>query len=253
VTLAGGERLDADAVIATVGPAPLLRMLPPEALPARLRRRLAGWRYGLGTLKVDYALSAPVPWASPAARRAGVVHVGGSLAEVTAAQEESHAGRMPARPMLVVGQHTLDDSSRAPAGRHTLYAYARVPSRPGLAEAELAERVDARLEEFAPGFRDVVLARAVRTPEAIERDNPSLVGGDLAAGSLDLDQQLVLRPALRLARHRTPIPGLYVAGAATYPGPGVHGVSGRAAADAVLADLRRERFRRVLPAVGRGR
>jgi phytoene dehydrogenase-like protein len=253
LTLAEGERLGADAVIATVGPARLLWMLPPDALPARLRRRLAGWRYGLGTLKVDYALAAPVPWDSPTARRAGVVHVGGSLAEVTAAQEQARAERMPARPMLVVGQHTLGDPSRAPSGRHTLYAYARVPSRPGLGEAQLVERVDARIEEFAPGFRDVVLARAVRTPERIERDNPSLVGGDLAAGSLDLDQQLVLRPTLRLARHRTPIPGLYVAGAATYPGPGVHGVSGRAAADAVLTDLRRARVRRAARSVRRSR
>jgi phytoene dehydrogenase-like protein len=242
--LMDGERIAADVVVATVGPDPLLALLPAGAFPPRLERRLRGWRYGLGTLKLDYALSGPVPWTAPEARGAGVVHVGGPLRDITDAQDQARRGRMPDRPMLVIGQHTAHDPSRAPAGRHTLYAYARVPPRPGLPAAELAERVESRLEEFAPGFGDLVLARAVGTPRDLERDNPSLVGGDLAAGSLDLDQQLIFRPALRLVRHRTPIRGLYVAGASTYPGPAVHGASGWAAAGALLADTRSRRVRR---------
>jgi phytoene dehydrogenase-like protein len=143
-------------------------------------------------------------------------------------------GQFPASPALVVGQHTLHDPTRAPAGRHTLYAYARVPQRPKLTEAEIAERVELQIERFAPGFRGLVLGRSVRPPARIEAENPSLVGGDLASGSCELDQQLIFRPAPALCRGRTPIGGLYVAGAWIHPGPGVHGVSGAAAARALL-------------------
>ncbi|HYY05443.1 MAG TPA: NAD(P)/FAD-dependent oxidoreductase [Candidatus Limnocylindria bacterium] len=229
----GGERLAADAVICTVSPGPLVDMLAPAPLPRRLRR----WRYGLGTLKLDYALAGPVPWGAEAARRAGVVHVGGPLAEIAASLEQAKAGRFPERPALVLGQQSLHDPTRAPEGRQTLYAYARVPQRPGIGDAEMADRVEARIEDFAPGFRELVLERAVRSPAAIERENPSMRGGDLASGSFELDQQLFLRPHPRWFRYRTPLPGLYVAGAWVHPGAGVHGMSGRGAADAVLADL----------------
>jgi phytoene dehydrogenase-like protein len=242
VGLAGGERLDADAVVAAVSPRPLLRMLPPRALPGRLTRRLEGWRYGLGTLKIDYALGGPVPWGAVPARAAGVVHIGGSLDELVLAHRQAAAGGMPDRPTLVVGQQSLHDATRAPEGRHTLYVYSRVPQRPGLDDDGLAERVEARIEQLAPGFRELVLDRVVRTPAALERDNPSLGGGDLAAGSLALDQQLVFRPSPRMFRYRTPLRGLYVAGASVHPGPGVHGTSGRGAADALLADLSPARF-----------
>jgi phytoene dehydrogenase-like protein len=234
VRLRGGERLRADAVLATVSPAPLLGLLPPGALPGRLERRLRGWRYGLGTAKLDWALSGPVPWASEAAREAAVVHVGGPLGEITNSLVQAGLGQFPASPALVVGQHTLHDPTRAPAGRHTLYAYARVPQRPKLTEAEIAERVELQIERFAPGFRGLVLGRSVRPPARIEAENPSLVGGDLASGSCELDQQLIFRPAPALCRGRTPIGGLYVAGAWIHPGPGVHGVSGAAAARALL-------------------
>jgi phytoene dehydrogenase-like protein len=251
VRLADGEALAADAVVVALSAGLLGRMLPDGALSDRLLRRLRGWRYGLGTLKADYALAGPLPWESAAAREAAVVHAGGTLGEVATAQHEAGMGRMPARPGLVVGQHTLHDPSRAPAGRHTLYVYARVPQRLDVSEAEALARVEAQLERFAPGFGGLVLARAVRTPASIERENASLVGGDLAAGSMELDQQLVFRPAPELCRGRTPLRGLYVAGGSVHPGPGVHGVSGRAAADAVLADTRRLRPR-LRPLRGRG-
>ena len=242
VELATGERVPSEAVIPTVSARPLAAMLPPDALPERLGRRLLRWRYGLGTFKLDLALDGPVPWKSPDARRAGVVHLGDTLEDLFRAHHEAGLGRVPQKPAMVVGQQSLHDGSRAPAGRHTLYVYAHVPQRPDLPEDAIADRLEQRIEEFAPGFRALVLARSVRSPQRLERDNPSLVGGDLGGGSFELDQQLVFRPAPELVRHRAPLRGLYLAGASVHPGGGVHGVSGRGAADALLADLAPLRF-----------
>jgi phytoene dehydrogenase-like protein len=242
VRLAGGEGLDADAVVTTMSARPLGALLPDEALPRRAMQRLRTWRYGVGTFKVDFALDGPVPWVCPDARRAGVVHLGDTLDALFRSQQEAGLGRVPQEPAMVVGQHSLHDPSRAPAGKHTLYVYTHVPARPELADDAIADRIERRIEQFAPGFRDLVLARDVRSPERLERENPSLVGGDLAGGSMELDQQGPFRPAPELARYRTPLRGLYVAGASTHPGPAVHGVSGRGAADALLADLSPLRF-----------
>ena len=242
VRLATGEDLPADAVVATVGPAPLAAMLPTDALPSHLMRRLRRWRYGLGTFKLDLALEGPVPWTSPEAREAAVVHLGDTLDALFRAPQEAGRGRMPAEPVMVVGQHTLHDPGRAPVGRHTLYAYARVPQVLDLPDDEVADRLEERIEAFAPGFRRLVLARTARSPRRLEEENPALVGGDLSAGSVELDQQLVFRPAPEAFRYRTPLRGLYVAGGSTHPGPGVHGVSGDGAAKALLADLSPLRF-----------
>jgi phytoene dehydrogenase-like protein len=220
----------------------LARLLPERALPARLARRLAGWRYGLGTFKLDLALAGPVPWTAAEPRQAAVVHVAGELDSLFRAAHEAGAGEVPREPSLVVGQHTLHDPSRAPHGRHTLYVYAHVPHRPPLGDDALTERIEEQIERFAPGFRDLVLARAARSPAAIERENPSLVGGDLGGGSYEIDQQLAFRPAIELVRGRTPVRGLYVGGASVHPGGGVHGVSGDAAARAVIADASQLRF-----------
>jgi phytoene dehydrogenase-like protein len=240
--LSTGERIPVTAVVCTASPGPLARMLPAGAFPGRVTRRLRRWRYGLGTVKLDYALSASVPWTAGRARDAAVVHIGGPLDELVASLEQAGAGRFPNRPALVVGQHSLHDPTRAPDGQHTLYVYARVPQQPRLGDDEMAERIEKRIEQFAPGFRRLVLARAFRAPAAIEAENPSLRGGDLASGSCELDQQLVFRPAPELCRCRTPLRGLYVAGGWVHPGPGVHGVSGRAAADALHSDVRRRRI-----------
>ena len=237
VVLRGGEHVEADTVLCTPSPTVLTQLLPPGALP----RRLSRWRYGLGTLKLDYQLSAPVPWPDPLAREAGVVHVGGPVDEVAGSLDDALAGRMPERPALVVGQHTVQDPSRAPEGKHTLYVYARVPQH---AEADAAELVDAQLERYAPGFGQTVLHRRIRTPAHIERDNPSLSGGDLAAGSFGLDQQLIFRPDPRLCRYRTPLSGLYVAGGWVHPGAGVHGMPGWNAARMILKDRHPRRGRR---------
>lgn len=248
VQLRGGERVPADAVLSTVSAQLLARMLAPGALPGRLERRLAHWRYGTGPFKVDYALSGPVPWTAAEARAAGVVHVAGELEELSRAAQDAQRGDVPDRPALVVGQQSLHDDTRAPAGRHTLYAYGHVPARYELTDQEVADRVDAQIERFAPGFGDLVLARSLRSPADTERDNPSLVGGDLGGGSYELDQQLVFRPAPELCRYRTPLRGLYVAGASIHPGGAVQGVSGRGAARALLSDRRLRPWRAPRPA-----
>lgn len=251
VVLRGGEELDADAVLTTVSARPLHAMLPEYALPERLLRRLRIWRYGTAAFKVDYALSGPVPWTAEPARRAAVVQVAGELEDLATAADASNRGETPQRPALVVGQHTLYDPSRAPEGGHTLYVYAHVPSSVSDDEA-VAQRVEDQLERFAPGWGSLVLGRRVRGPRLTEEENPSLVGGDLAGGSYELDQQLVFRPAPELCRTRTPLRGLYVTGASVHPGGAIHGMGGRTAARALLADatvLGRTR-RRVAGAVG---
>jgi phytoene dehydrogenase-like protein len=238
VRLRDGEELAAGTAVVSLSARQAARLLPSSALPERLFRRLVTWRYGLGTLKADFALSGPVPWRSQAARQAAVVHVGGELPNLFRSQQEAASGRMPTQPTLVVGQHTLHDPSRAPHGHHTLYVYTHVPQRLDVTTEQAAESVEAQLERFAPGFGQLVLARSVRSPRDLEEENPSLVGGDLAGGSCEIDQQLIFRPAPELFRGRTPLQGLYLAGPSVHPGPGVHGVSGAAAARAVLDDQR---------------
>ena len=195
VVLRGGEQLPARDVVTTISARPLAAMLPDDALPHRLLRRLRIWRYSTAAFKLDYALDAPVPWTAQAPRAAAVVHVGGELRDLAAAADAGQRGEMPQRPALVVGQHTLSDPSRAPAGKHTLYCYAHVPARYDCSDEDVADLIEGQLERFAPGFADVVLARAIRNPQQTEAENPSLVDGDLGGGTYELDQQLIFRPA----------------------------------------------------------
>jgi phytoene dehydrogenase-like protein len=148
------------------------------------------------------------------------------------------AGAVPERPALVVGQHTLYDASRTPDNGHTLYCYAHVPAHYDCSDETVAAAIEAQLERFAPGFGGVVRARALRNPRQTEADNPSLVGGDLGGGTMELDQQLIFRPAPEMCRYRTPLAGLYVCGASVHPGGSVQGMGGRSAARALLADRR---------------
>jgi phytoene dehydrogenase-like protein len=234
VQLEDGDEIAADAVISTVSAGALAQLVPDAALPAGMERRLRRWRYGTGAFKLDYALSAPVPWTAEEAREAAVVHVGGELQELTAAAQAGARGEVPARPALVVGQQSLYDGTRAPADQHTLYVYAHVPATYPQSDEQVAELIEQQLERFAPGFGGIVRTRAMRPPAQTERENPSLVGGDLGGGSYELDQQLIFRPTPQLSRYRTPIKGLFVAGASTHPGGAVHGISGRGAARALL-------------------
>jgi phytoene dehydrogenase-like protein len=241
--LSGGEEVVARNVVTTISAKPLAAMLPEQALPHKLLRRLRIWRYGTAAFKLDYALRAPVPWTAPQARSAAVVHVAGELRDLAAAAEAGGRGEMPERPGLVVGQHTLSDPSRAPEGCHTLYCYAHVPNRYECSDEAVASLVEAQLERFAPGFAGTVMARSIRNPAQTEAENPSLVGGDIGGGSLELDQQLIFRPAPELCRHRTPLRGLYITGASVHPGGSVQGMGGRSAARAVLADRRMRPWR----------
>lgn len=238
VRLASGEELAAGVVVSTLSVAPLLRIVGPDVLPGRLERRLRSWRYATAAFKADYALSGPVPWTADAARRSGVVHVAGTLQELRAASEAGNRGEVPERPVLVVGQQSLHDATRAPEGRHTLYVYSHVPSAYDVDDEEVVARIEAQLERFAPGFKATILECAIRPPRASEAENPSMAGGDLGGGTMELDQQLVFRPSPQLSRYRTPLRGLYVCGASTHPGGAVHGISGRGAARALLADRR---------------
>lgn len=238
VGLRGGEELPARDVVTTISARPLAQMLPEDALPHRLIRRLRLWRYSTAAFKLDYALRRPVPWTAEAARGAAVVHVGGELSDLTLAAQAAQRGDILERPALVVGQHTLFDRTRAPAGHHTLYCYGHVPARYDASDEDVAAAMEAQVERFAPGFSASVLARAIRSPQQTEAENPSLVGGDLGGGSYELDQQLIFRPAPELCRHRTPLRGLYVTGASVHPGGSVQGMGGRSAARALLADRR---------------
>lgn len=231
------------AVLADVGaPALYMRLLGPEHLPWWARRGARRFRYGWGTFKVDWALAGPVPWASGEAREAAVVHAGDSLADLEAFTRDVRAGRLPTNPYLVIGQQSLADPSRAPAGGHTLWAYSHVPSsvEGGWASRReaFADQLDARIEGLAPGFRALIRARVAHSPDDLEAMDENLVGGDLGGGSAHLGQQLFFRPMFPYFRYRTPVRGVYLASASAHPGAGVHGACGFNAARAALKDAR---------------
>lgn len=236
-----GETMDASIVIGDLTPHGLIQ-LAGHALPAAYLARLARFRYGPATVKVDWALDTPIPWTATAARSAGTVHVGGSTTELTAALTQQRAGILPDWPFLLVGQQSLVDPTRAPAGKQTAWAYTHVPE--GLNwdnESErFTERIEAQIEPFAPGFRDRILARHSITPPSFTRRDRNLIAGDVGGGSSALDQ-LIFRPIPSLSPYRTPIRGLYLGSASTFPGAGVNGVAGDAAARCALRDTR---FRR---------
>lgn len=232
-----GARIDAIAdlpparvILCDLSPRPFLRIAG-RVLPDRFRRKLARYRYGLGSYKVDFALDGPVPWRDPAVAGAATVHLGGFLAEIATAEQVALEGRIPERPFVLLSQPSLFDETRAPAGRHTVWTYCHVPHD---SPADMLPRIERQIERFAPGFRDRILARHVMTPGDIERRNPNLAGGDIGMGVTDL-RQMFARPTWRW--YRTPRRGLYLCSAATPPGVGVHGMCGYHAAQAALRDL----------------
>ncbi len=199
-------------------------------LKGRYRRRLTGFRYGPGVVKVDWALDGPIPWRAEGANRAGTVHVGGTFAEIAAAEAEVAHGGHPDRPFVIVVQASRFDGSRAPGGKHTGWAYCHVPSGSTL---DMSDRIEAQIERFAPGFRDLILARSVRLPADLEHENPNYVGGDINAGIEDV-RQLFTRPVARLDPYSTPARGIYLCSSSTPPGGGVHGMCGVWAARSAL-------------------
>jgi phytoene dehydrogenase-like protein len=217
------------AVLCDVTPRQLLR-LAGERLPPAYRRRLARYRHGPGVFKLDLALSGPVPWRSRDCLRAGTLHLGGTLAEIAEAEAAVWRGRHPERPYVLVAQQSLFDPARAPAGQHTLWAYCHVPNG---SDADMSEPILSQVERFAPGFRDLVLARSAMDPARFEEYNANYAGGDINGGAQDLPQ-LFARPVLKWVPYATPVPGLYLCSSSTPPGGGVHGMCGYHAARAAL-------------------
>lgn len=207
-----------------------LERIAGDRLPSGYRRKLQTFRRGPGIFKIDYALSGPVPWRAPECRRAGTVHVGGTFAEVASTLEDVAHGRHPERPFVLVAQQSLFDASRAPAGKHTLWTYCHVPNG---STVDMTARIEAQLERFAPGFRDLVLARAVMGPREVEAHNANYRGGDIGGGAND-GLQLFARPVLSADPYATPAKGLYLCSSSTPPGGGVHGMCGLHAARSAL-------------------
>jgi phytoene dehydrogenase-like protein len=226
------ERLDelppARACLLDVSVPALLR-LAGDRLPAGYVARLRRYRSGPAVFKVDYALSGPVPWTAKAARQAGTVHVG-SFVEIRDALASVTVGRLPERPFLITSQPTVFDPSRAPSGQHTLWVYGHVPFA---WDGDLTEAIEAQIERYAPGFRDLVLARAPAGPAIIEARNANNIGGDIACGAFG-GRQALFRPVVSRHPYATPDPTIYLCSSATPPGPGVHGMCGYHAARAAL-------------------
>jgi phytoene dehydrogenase-like protein len=219
----------ARAVLCDVTPRQLLA-LAGDRLRGRYRRALERYRYGPAAFKLDYALSGPIPWRARDCARAATVHLGGTLEEIAASEAAVGRGDHPERPFVLLVQPSLFDTSRAPAGRHTAWAYCHVPNG---STFDMSARIEAQIERFAPGFRDLVLARSALTPARLQEHNPNYVGGDINGGAQDL-RQMFTRPTARLVPYSTPAPGLYICSSSTPPGGGVHGMCGYHAARAAL-------------------
>jgi phytoene dehydrogenase-like protein len=220
----------AKAILCDLSPRPF-DQIAGRQLPDWYRRKLAKYRYGMGAFKVDWALDAPIPWRDPAVARAATVHLGGTLNEISLSERNAWEGRTSALPFVLLVQPSLFDTTRAPAGKHTVWAYCHVPRA---STSDMLPAIERQIERFAPGFRDRVLARHVMTPADLEANNPNLVGGDIGMGVSDL-RQLVARPTLRW--YRTPKRGLYLCSASTPPGVAVHGMCGYYAAQCALHDV----------------
>ncbi|HWL00971.1 MAG TPA: NAD(P)/FAD-dependent oxidoreductase [Microbacteriaceae bacterium] len=222
----------ARATLLDVGPRQL-RSIAGDRLPPGYARRLGRWRDAPGVFKLDWALDAAVPWADPSLASVGTVHLGGSSANVVASELDVARGSVSAEPFILLVQPSVADPSRAPAGKHTLWAYLHVPNG---WDGDATELVESRIEAFAPGFRDRVLARHAMGAAALEAWDANLVGGDIGGGSMDW-RQLLARPRISRTPWATPIPGIYLCSASTLPGGGAHGMGGWNAARAALAQL----------------
>jgi phytoene dehydrogenase-like protein len=225
---------EARLVLADVAPPELLRIAG-HVLPTRYVRELERFRFGPGSFKLDWALDGPIPWRARECARAGTVHVGGTLGEIAAWERSAWGIGTGEGPFVLLAQPSLFDETRAPEGKHTAWAYSHLPNGSG---RDLTAAMEAQVERFAPGFRDLILERSALDPAALEQHNRNLVGGDVAGGAMTL-RQVLFRPARRLVPYRTPREGLYLCSSSTPPGGGVHGMCGYLAARAALRRLRR--------------
>jgi phytoene dehydrogenase-like protein len=219
------------SVVLDLTPRQILSVAGPQ-LPAGVRRALGRYRYGIAAFKLDWVLDAPIPWAAEACHRAGTIHLGGTLEEIAAGEQAVARSETPDAPFVLLAQPSLFDESRAPAGRHAVWAYCHVPRG---STADMTGAIEAQVERFAPGFLDRVVARAVHAPADLERMDANLVGGDINGGAQDLAQMLA-RPLLRRRPYRLARRRLYVCSSSTPPGGGVHGLCGWHAARTALRD-----------------
>lgn len=204
-----------------------------DALPARYRRALRRYRQGPGVFKIDWALSGPIPWRARECHTAATVHLGASFEEIAASEAAVNRGAVSERPFVLVAQQSLFDETRAPAGAHTGWAYCHVPNG---STADMTDRIERQIERFAPGFRDLILARRTMSPADVQAHNVNMPGGDVGGGANDL-AQFMFRPVRRWNPYRTPNPRLFICSSATPPGGGVHGMCGYWAAQAALSRL----------------
>ncbi len=232
------ERFDelppADVVLFDLTPRQVLAIAG-ERFPGGYRRQLERFRHGIGVFKVDWALDGPMPWAAEACRDAGTVHLGGTFAEVAAAEDEVARGVHPDRPFVLFAQPNVADLSRSPAGTSTAWGYCHVPRG---STVDMTDAIESQVERFAPGFRDRIIGRSVMGPAAMEAHNENYFGGDINGGVQDL-RQLFTRPAVRWPLYSTPDPKIWFCSSSTPPGGGVHGMCGYNAAQAVLRRQRR--------------
>jgi phytoene dehydrogenase-like protein len=217
----------ARAVLCDVTPRQFLQIAGTQ-ISASERRALQKYRYGPGSFKIDWALDAPIPWTADVCRRAGTIHLGGTLEEIAESESAPWNGKHTERPFVFVAQPSLFDPTRAPAGKHTAWAYCHVPNA---STFDMRERVEAQIERFAPGFRERILARSIRFPADLEAHNANLVGGDISGGANELGQ-FFMRPTRRM--HSTSIPNVFLCSSSTPPGAGVHGMCGHIAAQLAL-------------------
>jgi phytoene dehydrogenase-like protein len=201
-----------------------------DRLPSTYKRKLESYRYGPAAFKIDWALAGPIPWTAKECTGAGTVHLGGTLEEIADSELAAWQGRHAERPFVLLSQASVFDPSRAPQGKHTGWAYCHVPNG---SKFDMTERIEDQIERFAPGFREIVLARHVMSPVELERRNANLVGGDINGGVQDI-RQMFTRPTFRM--YSTPVKGLYLCSSSTPPGGGVHGLCGYFAAQRALAE-----------------
>jgi phytoene dehydrogenase-like protein len=218
------------AVLFDVTPRQLL-CIAGDSLPSKYKHQLQRYRYGVGVFKLDLALDGPIPWRTSACARAGTVHMGGTLPEIAAAERAVWKGEHPERPFVLLAQQSLFDPTRAPSGKQTVWAYCHVP--PG-STVDMTERIEAQIERFAPGFRDLILARHVFNPVEMEQYNANYIGGDINGGVQDMWQHFT-RPVPRLVPYATPNRRIYICSSSTPPGGGVHGMCGYYAARVALS------------------
>ncbi|HEX2912086.1 MAG TPA: NAD(P)/FAD-dependent oxidoreductase [Chloroflexia bacterium] len=219
----------ARAILFDITPKQLLRIAG-DSLPSSYQQQLSRYRYGPGVFKLDYALDGPIPWRSNECLRAGTVHLGGTLEEIAAGERAVAQGRIPEKPFVLVTQQSLFDPTRAPTGKQTVWAYCHVPNGSTVDMTEIIER---QIERFAPGFRELILARHKMNAVEMELYNSNYIGGDINGGIQDFFQ-LFTRPVARLVPYATPTRGLYICSSSTPPGGGVHGMCGYFAAQAAL-------------------